>query len=75
MSKIVNGTQLLGETLVIGIIFTIMFMIVHVLAMYVDAEFSMSHTGMAIAAFVAAALFHLSAEYSGWNRRFCDEYR
>jgi len=75
MSKVVSGTQLLGEMLVIGIIFTIMFMIVHVFAMYVDAEFSMSHTGMAIAAFVAAALFHVGAEYSGWNQRFCVEYR
>lgn len=75
MSKKPDGAQLLGETLVIGVIFTILFMIVHMIAMAMDAEASMSHKGMAIAAFLAATAFHLGAEYSGWNQRFCDEYR
>jgi predicted tellurium resistance membrane protein TerC len=70
-----SSAQLAGETLVIGVIFTLLFIAVHMAAMSMNAEFSMSHNGMFAAAFLAAAVFHLGAEYTGWNKRFCDEYR
>lgn len=71
----VSGSQVLAEAAVVGIIFMIIFMVLHMVAMSMDASGSMGHKGMAVTAFLAAALFHVGAEYTGWNKKFCDEYR
>ena len=59
----VSTTQLLSDSAVVGIIFMIIFMVLHMVAMNMDADGAMGHTGMAVTAFLAAALFHVGKEY------------
>jgi hypothetical protein len=69
----VSKGQLAAEASVIGVIFAILFIIVHMVIMKYNTDFSMSHEGMVAVAFLAAAVFHVGAEFTGWNKKFCDE--
>jgi hypothetical protein len=63
----VSTKQLLIEAAVIGIIFVI-------LLAAVEGTIG-GLIGGTLSVFLAAALFHVAAEYTGWNKKFCDEYR
>ena len=71
----VSIKQLTIESLIIGLVFAILYIVIHFLLMKINKDYSMSHQGLVVAAFTAAVLFHVGAEYTGLNKKFCDELR
>jgi hypothetical protein len=62
--------QLAVEAGIVGIVFTLLFMLIHIIVMYADDRIAMSHLGMAIVAFLTAIAGHLVFEFTGLNDKF-----
>lgn len=62
------------EGFVVGIILTIITIAIHGIMMVVNKKFSMSHNGIALNAFISGALFHILADNSYLNYKYCSEY-
>jgi|LauGreDrversion4_2_1035121.scaffolds.fasta_scaffold953849_1 hypothetical protein len=63
--------NLYNEAIAVGILFVILFAIVHVLMMNFAPKFSMGHAGIGLCAFLAGAIGHLLFEHGGLNAKFC----
>jgi hypothetical protein len=59
------------KSLIIALVVTVVFIILHVIFMQVDKKLSMSHGGIFATVFVAAVLAPLLSELSGLNKRLC----
>ena len=66
-----RARNLTSEALAVGIVFVILFAIVHAPMMAAAPEFSMGHAGLGLCAFLAGALGHLAFEHFGLNASFC----
>lgn len=65
-------STIVKEALLVGLVMVIVFGLVHVPLMSYNPDWAMSHTGLAINVFIAAAVFHMGFEYFGLNKAFCD---
>jgi hypothetical protein len=61
------------EAVAVGGLFLIIYVIIHVIYMAFSNSFAMSHAGIFIAAFITGAAGHLLLEYTGMNKKYCDE--
>ena len=59
------------KSLIIGLVVTVVFVILHVIFMQVDKKMSMSHGGIFATVFVAAILAPLISEWIGLNKKLC----
>jgi hypothetical protein len=63
--------NLYNEAIAVGILFVILFALVHVSIMNVAPKFSMGHAGIGLCAFLAGAIGHLLFEHLDLNAEFC----
>lgn len=65
--------DMLKEGVIVGVILTIIYFVVHSIAMSMYKEKSMTdHTYLGIQVFLSGLLFHVIFEYVGWNKKFCE---
>ena len=63
--------HLLGEALIVGLTFMLMFIIMHTVSMLVLGDKAMTHPALFTQAFASAALFHLTYDILGLNKVYC----
>ncbi len=63
--------HLLQESIIIGIVFVILFAIVHSLFMYKNSVAAMKHESLFLQTFITAGLFHILADIFGLNDKYC----
>lgn len=66
-----RARNLTSEAIAVGILFVILFALVHAPMMAAAPKFSMGHAGLGLCAFLAGALGHLAFEHFGLNAKFC----
>ena len=70
-NKFKNGKVFLNA-LFIGLFTVILFLNLHYWPMMkINKEFAMSHIGLALTVFGSAALVHIFAEPTKWNKYYC----
>lgn len=63
--------NLLQESIIIGIVFVVLFALVHSLFMYKNSEAAMKHESLFFQTFMTAGLFHILADILGLNDKYC----
>ena len=66
-------SRLLTEATSVGVIFLVIFAIIHMIFMAAAPDLSMSHGGIFGAAFLSAFLGHLFFEATGLNAKFVND--
>ena len=69
-----SAAKVVVEALVVGVIFTVVFAVVHMADMSLRPIAAMGHQGLGCQAFAAAALGHILFEVSGLNKYYADNY-
>ena len=67
-------TKVFSESIVVGIIFVLLFLAIHSIDMELNVKSSMSHSGMLRQAFIAGMLGHIIFEYTGINKWYVKQY-
>ena len=73
--KLSKPVKITVEAIIVGIAFLFLFMLVHVVDMkFINGNYAMSHTSMAIQAFLAGFIGHITFELTGVNKWYVKRY-
>lgn len=69
-----DPSRVLGEAVVVGIVFAICYALVYGAVWWANPDFAMSWTAALLSAAVAGALGHFAFEAAGLNAKFCKNF-
>lgn len=69
-----SAAKVFVEALVVGVLFTVLFAVVHVVDMGLRGQAAMTHISLGCHAFVAAALGHVLFEVTRLNEYYAKNY-